>query len=88
MLKFSTEAIRAANSSESLPNRKFGSMWNDPSFVSVRNQYERMLQHVPESLTKQWKDEVILSDLKETDEFMPEAGPVDLPEGQAKVRTH
>ena len=84
MLKFSIDAIRAANSSESVPNRKFGSMWNDPSFASVRNQYERMLQHIPESLTNQWKNEVIVSDLKDIDEVVTEAGPVDEPGGQTK----
>jgi hypothetical protein len=74
MLKFSTDAIRVANSSESLADRMIGSMWNNPSFALVRNQYERMLQNLPESLTKQWKDEVGVSDPKETeDEVMTEA---------------
>lgn len=83
MLKFSTDAIRAANSSESLPDRMFGSIWNDPSFALVRSQYERMLQHLPESLTKQWKHEVGVSDLQESDELMTKAGPVDEPGGEA-----
>lgn len=79
MLKISTDAICAVNSSESLPDRQFGSIWNDSSFASVRNQYERMLQHLPESLTKQWKDEVGVSDLKEVDVLIAEAGSVDEP---------
>jgi hypothetical protein len=68
MLKFSTDAIRAVNSSEILADRKFGSMWNSPSFALVRNQYERMLHNLPESLTKQWKDGVGVSDLKATED--------------------
>jgi hypothetical protein len=69
MLTFAADAVRAANSSENRPERKFGSMWNKPEFDSVQKQYERMFQYLPESQAQEWKDEVgILQSSKGEDE--------------------
>ena len=66
LLKLSSDAIKAADESETLPERKFSSQWNKASddksadgyFGLVRKQYERMLEGLPENSRAQWKDEV------------------------------
>ena len=70
MLKFSADAVRAADSSETHPERKFHVMWSHAEFASVRNQYERMLQQLPEDKVQHWKDDVGLVEAKEMDVAM------------------
>ncbi len=76
MLSFASDAVRAANSSESDNDRKFPSMWNKPEFSMVQKQYDRMLQHLPEFQTMQWKEEVAIlenKDVEDEDAVMAEA---------------
>jgi hypothetical protein len=76
MLSFASDAVRAANSSESDNDRKFPSMWNKPEFSMVQKQYDRMLQHLPEFQTMQWKEEVGIlenKDVEDEDAVMAEA---------------
>ena len=57
-------------------------MWNKPEFSTVQKQYERMLQHLPESQTKQWKEEVGIlenQDGVEEDVVMVEAAETEKP---------
>jgi hypothetical protein len=76
MLSFASDAVRAANSSESDSDRKFPSMWNKPELSMVQKQYDRMLQRLPESQTMQWKEEVGIlenKDGEDEDAVMAEA---------------
>ena len=82
MLRFAADAVHVANTSESIPERKFGSMWNKPDFSSVQKQYERMLQHLPEAQAQQWKDAVGISNAKDEDAVMKEADHTSKDEGE------
>lgn len=70
LLKLSSDAIKAADESETLPERKFAAQWNNTSddesadgyFGLVRKQYERMLEGLPENSRTQWKEQVGLGE--------------------------
>jgi hypothetical protein len=68
MLTFAADAVRAADSSETEEERKFSKMWTTPEFSSVRKQYERMLDHLPETQSQEWKDKVGISEAKEEED--------------------
>ncbi|GKY91134.1 hypothetical protein MPSEU_000086200 [Mayamaea pseudoterrestris] len=64
LVKVTLEAVRAVDSTvvkDGGDKQLFASLWNSPdasSFASVKEQYERMLTHLPATQARQWKDEV------------------------------
>lgn len=70
LVKFTKDAVDAANSSEKTKDRKFASAWKDPpdAFVPIKALYERALKMLPEGLARNWKNETgILFDEDEND---------------------
>ena len=73
LLKFSPEAVQAADVRKMLPEHKFNSArWASDTqtdeespaggFEPIRKQYERLLGSLPENYHAQWKEEVEISD--------------------------
>jgi hypothetical protein len=60
LLKFSAEAVQAANTSENNDERKFSQIWKADAeeFAPVKKQYDRMLKHLPTTHAEQWRGEV------------------------------
>ena len=85
LMKFSSDAVEAANESESLVERKFDSQWlqKEPTasdstssfgnFGDIRKQYERLLDSLPKNSRAQWKEQVGISDELMEDEAMEDA---------------
>jgi hypothetical protein len=56
LVEFATETVAAVDSSESMHDRKFGSMWDVQEFSPIRCQYERMLKLLPTARATEWKE--------------------------------
>jgi hypothetical protein len=92
LLKFSSEAVEAANASESLIERKFSTLWHEAEkrseeesstgdFQHIRKQYERMLASLPDNYRKQWKEQVGIAD-----ENMADVGEREDSDSKAEVK--
>ena len=66
LIRMAIQAVDTVNQSESKDKRKFANQWKTASetsdFAPVKEQYERMLQSLPETFAKQWKADVGLVD--------------------------
>lgn len=93
LLQFATGAVKAAEESETLAERKFVTIWQDSKemttgeeylalgdFRPIRKQYERMMEGLPDdNYGNQWKEQVGLSTLvKEEAEAEKEAADLDV----------
>lgn len=68
LLKYSEEAVKAADATERSPERKFASMWRNSQdvrdFNPVKVQYLRMLHNIPEAHATEWKGRMGIEDSK------------------------
>jgi hypothetical protein len=95
LLKFASDAVHAAEESETLAERKFMALWNERDeatreadgtvgdFIPVRLQYERMLNGLPANSRTQWREQLGLpeAETKDADVEMADAEALDAVEG-------
>ena len=70
LLQFSLDAVKAVDESESDPSRKFLEVRKSGSaeFEAIKQQYERMLKHLPSSqLADEWKKQEGIDDEPKSD---------------------
>ena len=70
LLQFSLDAVKAVVESESDPSRKFleDRKSGSAEFEAIKQQYERMLKHLPSSqLADEWKKQVGIDDEPKSD---------------------
>eukprot|EP00934_Nitzschia_sp_Nitz4_P002409 Nitzschia sp. Nitz4//scaffold2_size372955//231176//233998//NITZ4_000442-RA/size372955-processed-gene-0.434-mRNA-1//1//CDS//3329546835//2404//frame0 len=65
LLQVSTDLVKQVDATENSSDRKFTTFWNNKEskeFEPIRAQYERMLNHLPETHVNKWKSSVGLAD--------------------------